>query len=596
MAECGLAPIFPQTLSSVLAPQAHARVFGRRGFRRSGRFFGRRPASVQRGISRTIVPGQASFRGSQVIVDRGGSGSRSRSNIKDIPGFSGLAQQGNAILEKDRVNPFIFRKLFIDPNSGALLGASRGETIRQLREFYLKNFDKFQGGAKALVQNFLVANGAAAALSGQLQVDVATGVSPKYKNMRDGDVRIAALNFLLNSISQTSRLVRVRGANGGIVSINMNGVMRKAALALLTNDNPYACGRNVPPRLDFLIERAMDPFTYNQLMEIKDIQGEAEKVGVQDDKKRSQGNKIVIAAPPGKPRESIVGIAEERTLEVQSQQRRPGLDWFISWDTIGNASPGVESESRNPFDAGINFTHDASEAIWHKSNGFLQFGLFNAAGAAQTQAPGNVALAAGFGKRHLGEAVQTPANCLICHSNGFRGGGFQGGADKKPYTDNTLGIDADGNNIGSRIPSFHKGFFTTNAAYFARAKRASDVFLNSMKRSGSFVPSDADASKAAELLPDFIDEYREPVSFEQAARELGTSKEAIGALFGRADGKITRKAFEKSFCSLQRRLGSGVAGGGVLSGGVRQGLPPAQQTRGLTGPAHQEGAAQQRRR
>ncbi len=588
-AESGFSPLLPSQLSFFLAPQAQARIFGR--------FFGRRPRGPSRARvqPRIAQPGRQRVAVNQAPVRRAAVNQGQKvvdNNVKDVLGFAALGQQGNALLEKDRNNPFLFRRLEIDPRTGALRGATRGDTRGQLKEFFLKNFDKFKGVAKQQVNNFLLANGAAAALNGQLRVDVATGVAPKYKNMGDANVRVSALNFLLNSISQTSRLLRIdRAGSDGTVGLNLSGVMRSSALALLTNDNPYACGRNVPPRVDFLIERAMDPTIYNQLLEIKTLRDSAAEVGVQDDKKRTPGNKIVIAAPPGAKPESIVGVAPERTLEVQSQQRRPGRDWFISWDTVGNNGSRTETESRNPFESGINFTHDASEAIWHKSNGFLQFGLFNAAGVAQTQAPGNVAIAVGHGRSHLGEAVQAPFSCMDCHSNGFRGGGLAGEAkskDRKPYTDNFLGIDPDGNRIGSRI-RFNREFFTTNAAYNARAERASAIYINAVKRSGSFVPSDTDSSQAATLIPDFLEEYRSPLSFATMAKELGTSKEAVQARFqGRPEGQMARKTFEREYCSLLRSVG----GPSVLTGGVSQSLG----VNGLSRPAHNPGASPVRRR
>ena len=490
-------------------------------------------------------------------------------DIKEIPGFSNLVQVGNAILEKNRFGQF--RKLFISRRSGRLIGATENETIRQLKEFYLTNFDKFRDKNGALVRQFLVNNGSRDALNGNLRVDLSGGVLPEFERMkgRDTEVKVAALNFLLNTISQSSRLLRVQPANvraDGTVALNLQSVMRTSALSLLVNDNPYDCGRgNTPPRLDWLIQRAMDPDIYYQLLDIPRDLGElTDRLGVQDRKQNTLNNKITLTGPPDKDEigqnESKVSRDTKRTLEFQSMRNIPGGTFYISWDAKANTGSRIQRESRNPFIKGINFTHDASESIFHKPNGFLAFSLNAADGTRANEAPASIALAQAK-PSNLDTTVDNPVACMSCHANGFIGGGnARGGDAESPYTDNFNRFVS----LSRRTGVNHAKFFTTNARYRARADRDSRIFVNAIKRSGSFIPSDTDASKAADLIPQFVSSYRKSLTLDEAAKELKVPKAALASVLGRNDGFISRTDFEASFCGLQSRLSSVVSQGSVL--------------------------------
>lgn len=591
-----------------------------RFFRR--RLFGRRPRSANRGFvcgrggcqSRRVPVSRSVSRQpvSSVVSQSGRRQIVRRDDIKFLTGFNKLAQVGNNLVERrvNRFGNFEFRRLAID-RFGRLRGNRDRNTVEQLKEFYLANFDKFRGNAKNVVSRFLVRNGGrnvVNSLNGNLTVDLGTGVLPgEDQNLghmkgKERQLALAGLNFALNALSQTSRLLRVRPQNvraDGTVRLNLNGAFRSSALALWTNNNPYACGNpNVPPRLDFLIAKGMDAATYREMLSQEDkLQDQADKIGVADDKRLTRGNKVVISGPRGE-REGFVAQDNRRTLEIQSQRNRPGGSFYISWDAKANNSPGIQSDSRDPLVSGINFDHDASEAIWHKSNGFLEFGLYAADGTAATEAPATIALKKGTNYPHLGQGVESPVGCFNCHANGFIGGG------PIHKTDNF-------GKIQRRLGNRHAQFFTTLPRYRARADRDSRIFTNAIKRSGSFVPAGEGSDQAAPLMPAFVSAYKAPVSAKQAAKELGIgTSEASVALVerflgkdrvikqaadeGRANkGVLARKDFEQQFCALKRIIG-GQASALARSNSVVN--ESAAQVNALTSRSHNGSTGPTRRR
>ncbi len=507
------------------------------------------------------------------------NGSISLSQLQELPGtFSRLRKVGNSLVEftTDAFGNPQVRSLFIN-NAGQLLGATTQDTIRQVKEFYLANFDLFKGAASNVVSNFLRASGAAQASRGFV-VDLGSSVIPKedlgkgnvqtvkYAQGKEDKVKLAALNFLINTVSQSQKLFTVSPnlVQLGRVGVNLSQFMRPEAIALLTNNNPYACSGtgSEPFRLDFMISRAMDPDVYYQLTgSPKKFDQLLRQFGVNENRRDNGASHIVIAGPPGEE-ESVVGRHPQRMLGFRAEGNVVGGDAFVSYDNRYNLPPGVQSESADTFRNGIDTSFEASESIFTKPNGFLSFYLANNPGKdRQRSAPVEFAqnTQGGALTRREGHSsdVSAPIGCLVCHANGMLGGGISLKTGKL-YTENRGRIQATQN------------FFTTNAIYNARAKRTGTIFRNAMVASGSFIPDpNSPVAKAfpgetpaASLLPDFVGEYNAPLSVETAAKELGVSSGSLaGLLRTNAQGKVSRKQFESSFCALKQQLG----GGGALA-------------------------------
>ena len=134
--------------------------------------------------------------------------SRFRSRLREVQGASNLLTDGNNLFERNLVpvragvHVEEVRQLFID-GAGRVLNSRSPVTRTQLRDFYLKNFEKFNGNARVLVSRFLAANGAGDAFLGNLRVAIKGGTlppgvkisDPKYARYPAETVNAAALAY-----------------------------------------------------------------------------------------------------------------------------------------------------------------------------------------------------------------------------------------------------------------------------------------------------------------------------------------------------------------------------------------------------------------
>jgi hypothetical protein len=165
-------------------------------------------------------------------------------------------------------------------------------------------------------------------------------------------------------------------------------------------------------------------------------------------------------------------------------------------------------------------TNDASEFIFSLPNGFNAFYLADANGNRLNAANASIAFGGGITNAPNGPPeVNNPISCLTCHQDGQVGGltnkleNQVGGHPGKPYTDHLL----NGNLQKDRE------FFSTNAEYQRDATNCSNVFRNSLIRSGSCIP-DTDPKRVgqcARVMPDFVSKYREALDEKGVAEELG---------------------------------------------------------------------------
>lgn len=518
-------------------------------------------ARAERGISSRV---------GRVIGLRGGSSLVNLDNVKDIS--PNVVQIGNQLFERSKNSAFVFRPLFIDGFAGRLLGATSADTIKQVRDFFLQNFDQFRGRALQLVERFLANNGALNAILGRACFSLGTTNLPDkgYEHMQGNELRVktAALSFLLNSMSTDRNVITVSPGEvdkNGVVCKNVRGRIPAAALAVLQNDNPYDCtGRGAGPiDLGNAINKFASPDLYYQMTSAPRTGKELSDVlGTEFDKRRTFGNKIVVAGKTtgnNGNSESIVGKHPQRLLEVQNTRNIPGGSLYTSYDNPYNLPPGVKAEGADHFRNGINTDHVASELIWLAPNGFQRFYLQDKNGVRANSAPVEIAEMTQNSKVHpqrcdakgtctfdgvVGRDVSAGMVCMVCHSDGPMDHKVSI-ATGKPYTDNF-----------GKIPAAHQQSYTTVPVYASRVDRDRVIFKNALVRAGAFIPLSKDKpNNAAPLLPDFTGAYRRNLTVAEAAQALGTSESALaGRVRLGSDGRISRTDFEAAFCGLKRTV------------------------------------------
>lgn len=173
----------------------------------------------------------------------------------EVKGFTNLLQSGNSILERasDRQ---VNRIILLD--DGRVLGVRAQETVDQLKEFYLKNFNRLRSSDQNRVSRFLERQGVSPLQfnEGVFTVDLDAGTVPDDLHGLDAkEYRRRGLNFLLNSISQSPELLKVGKEKLGnkTIALDMAGRVPTDALVYALEGNPYACGSikgNEPVRVD----------------------------------------------------------------------------------------------------------------------------------------------------------------------------------------------------------------------------------------------------------------------------------------------------------------------------------------------------------
>lgn len=467
-------------------------------------------------------------------------------NLQEIAGFSNLLRNGNNLIERNSRGEV--RQLFID-GAGNLLGASEVDTVRQAREFFLLNRDNFNAGQRQLVDRFLVRNGGAS--DGRFTIDLKNIVLDEaIPRGRELEAALASLNFLLNTIQTNVRLKipPARVKPDGTVDLDLSPFFRGEALALLRAADPtFACTGKL--RLDRLITFAMNPDNYYKFINAPKTRAEvAAAIGVEEDKTRTSGNKLLVGTNRDGEYES--GVTKNlRVIEVQSSQRVPGSTCYRSLDVIDRNSPGGPSASRDVRQKGIFFTHDAEEWLCLGRNGMMQGFLFNAAGNLLGRAPAEIATGA-LGS--VGPAITAVTACLDCHAGGFIAGGPIKDGGGRNYTDRLNDIPPTDtvfrDTFGSRLT--HRDFFTQNATYVQRAARDSAIFLEAQRATGSLFS--VNGQTPFPLLPKMVRKFDKPLKAADIAKTLGVSEAEAQRIIPAGENAIDRNKFESDFCNLRQ--------------------------------------------
>ncbi len=603
------------SLHIVDSPDANAELFRRRGRIRRPFFLFNRP--VFRPINRRVIRvnnnrvAQVRNNAGRVAQVNNGNG---RLRIEDLQrtGFARIKLDGGNLVEEAR---FSFggglNRLFIDRN-GRLIGARDPQTLGDLRSFYSANLNKFSGQDAVVVRRFLQANGGNTGLIGTLVAGVrdrdglSMGVSfanrpgyEKYANYGDVEIRTAALSFLMNSISGSCNLLNIKpgnvNANGNVVLDQLDGFVDRTRLTALLSDNPYSCGdARVPARTDWLASQALQPRIYNSIMGLSDnLEGLGQQLGVKTEQRNIadlNGRKIsrILVKGDAAGLETGVGVNEQRVLERQTRRTNVGESAFYrSYDFTENNASGPATRSADVLSEGIQFDAPASEIIFTKCNGFLGFYLNNAGGGnvSADSAPAEVAIDGS-------KSVVSPDRCFKCHANGFLGGAERTIEKGKPIKDRD-GIKGQPNYTDhfaeiSKIPpferrngvpvSFHSQFFSPNSEYALAQKRDSARFKAQKILSGAHLQDpEKPPGEGLPVLFDLSDVYRQPLTLEQAAKELGTkpSQALANALQVKknqsGDLVINRTDFERKYCLVRAAL---VRSGGASVEQFQQLLQP----------------------
>lgn len=515
------------------------------------RLFGRRVSFNRPVRQNQFIPQNQFSSQSRFVGDRGVNqvinNQINGNNVQEIAGFSNLLKNGNALIERNSRGEV--RRLFID-GAGNLLGASEVDTVRQAREFFLLNRDKFNGGQRQQVDRFLLRNGGAS--DGKFTIDLKNIVmNEEIPKGRELEAALASLNFLLNTIQTNVRLKIPSIKPDGTVDLDLSPFFRGEALSLLKLADPtFACTGKF--RLDRLITFAMNPDNYYKFINAPQTRAEVSAaIGVQEDKERTSGNKLLVGTDRDGDYES--GVTKNlRVIEVQSSKRVPGSTCYRSLDVIDRNAPGGQSASRDVRQKGINFTHDAEEWLCLGRNGMMQGFLFNAEGKLLGRAPAEIATGA-LGS--VGPAITAVTACLDCHAGGFLGGGLRKNAGAgKTYTDRLNDIPATDtvfrNTFGQTLT--HRDFFTNNKDYAQRAARDSAIFIEAQRATGSLFT--VDGKEPFPLLPKMVRKFDKPLKAEDIAKTLGVSVDAARSVIPPGENAIDRNQFENRFCNL--RVGS----------------------------------------
>ncbi|NDG26994.1 MAG: hypothetical protein EB120_07460, partial [Proteobacteria bacterium] len=208
-------------------------------------------------------------------------------DAQEVAGFSRLLQRGNQLIGQTSAGDHI--QLFIDRNgnlvdrTGRRVSNRDPSIVKEAREFFLLNRNKFQGNQAFQVDRFLSASGAFG--NGTLTIDLASFSLPEKKegdkigsDLPNGANRIqaglAALNFFLNSI-QNRCLIRIFdnqvNFGAGTVSLDLSGFrdangnlcFNGQTLGLMANADQNAQCNGGKQRINELINTMMDPSRYN---------------------------------------------------------------------------------------------------------------------------------------------------------------------------------------------------------------------------------------------------------------------------------------------------------------------------------------------
>jgi len=472
-------------------------------------------------------------------------------DVKRIPGLLRVGQ-GNrtgkqVLVELDELGRFR-QTLFIDRN-GNLFGSRtlRQGTKQEVLQTYLQALAENRIGRNdlSLVQNFVRANVGAVA-SGQLPVDL-NGIDPEIPGVSAQEAMRKAMNFFFNLISSNNVPQPVRNALGadGRGVIDTTPFLKIEQLALLVNsNNPYACTGTF--RMDQLVNSIADADLYHQLANIpQKLDDLARQRVVSEDLIGGRGAVGAYAKPDGK-------IARGPRVLKRQFQLRNGLAFYDSRDIITEPTGNTTNDrfgARDILSNPLAFAHDAGEYIYFKDNGFLAFGLYAANGDRQQTAPTNI----------VKERVQTPYDCMKCHQTGFRGG-LKLPDDKDVGTVDIRPIILQNPNLSSFGKEIATKFYDANQ-YASYNVQDNDLMRKSLQQADAYIPSllpDGKLRPGGEynLTRHISEKYGAKLTLAQAAKELGQSPAALSAnaAFRAAlerDGQhITRKNFEKLFCSL----------------------------------------------
>lgn len=386
---------------------------------------------------------------------------------------------------------------------------------------------------------------------------------------------LAVLNQTLNSLSNSSTLMRVRPQNirrdrdgKPVVVLNLSRFFSTGALATMAASDPgFKCTGKI--RLQNLVSTAFDPDTYYRIKGLEGFNRNQifDALGVEGDKRDTLNNKILIASQPGtgKVESGVTTSPIGRVSKFLNQRNVPGGTCYETDDVIERPPPGEQTNARDARQTGPFYQHDASEVLCHQRNGYMLGMLFDKAGTLQTKAPNDIAR----GGEILGPTVAAAVSCMDCHAKGFLAGGKKIHQEvNELYNENLGSIPPVRTNFRDRFGRQlnWRDFFTDNRTYRNRANRDTLLYYNSLAKSGGIIPWQKQAGGPVypqAVIPYAVKQFDKALTAKDMARELGSSEQAVAAIFGGAGGAVDRRTFDNKFCSAKAALGAGSALAGV---------------------------------
>lgn len=558
MALCGLHSrawviLFALLLSSGEALAENGRVFGRsRNSINSGRFGG---LSIGQGQQLDGASNLAVINANQTF------------NINGDGSLAGVLEQRSDQTQQGLRIRNVGGRLLLEG-----LGGLRPEakTVQDVITQFGKNRNR--SNRPGVIDRFIQDNtGNALGVAGLMKIDLSSIPHPDPANNPPGSPEqmryaLATLNSLLNSLSNSSTLMRVfpkdirKDPDGkAVVTVDLRRFFGQEALNLIASSDPTsACTGRL--RLQSMAFNTMFAKNYYQIKGLNGFNRDQifAALGVEGDKRRTLNNKILIAArnDPKRKESGVTTSTLGRVSKFLNMGNNPGGTCYETDDFVDRAGTGAETNSRDVKQVGINYTHDASEVLCHQRNGFMLGMLFNSAGVLQTEAPANIATGG-----TLGPAVSAAVSCMDCHAKGFLAGGKRihdtindGGF----YDENFDLIPGNAtvfrNQFGQQLNG--RAFFTTNQRYRQRANRDTAIFFRALAKSGSLIVNPK-TNYPMPLVPLAVHKYGERMTNAEMAAELGVSEQAFTALVGGNTAGAERRNFDNAFCGLKRRLGAG---------------------------------------
>jgi hypothetical protein len=197
------------------------------------------------------------------------------------------------------------------------------------------------------------------------------------------------------------------------------------------------------------------------------------------------------------------------------------------------------------------FLFDASETIGQLENGMLKFGLWNAAGQRQNEAPIDVVV---NNRSPFNAIIKNGLDCMRCHSSGLLNAVDQVRSQVNANASEFARNDVDLVNAFYRSPATNAALFTSDNRKYADALRKLGIDSNSEDPANGFLDeyrSDFSLAEAAGFV------FMTPEEFCQNLQGSARGRAQLGQLCTNPPGTVTLAQWQATFPAIRQdfRLG-----------------------------------------